>query len=51
MDYKDLHFATLQIHAGLDRSNPSCARGNAITPTAAYSFPTCDYAARLFELS
>lgn len=51
MDYKKLHFATLQIHAGLDRENPSCARGNSITPTAAYRFPSCDYAANLFELS
>lgn len=51
MDYKKLHFDTLLIHAGLDRDNPSCARGNSITPTAAYRFPSCDYAARLFELS
>ena len=51
MDYTKLHFDTLQIHAGHDRGNATCARGNAIYPTAAYSFPSCDYAARLFELS
>lgn len=51
MDYKKLHFDTLLIHAGLDRDNATYARGNAIYPTAAYRFPSCDYAARLFELS
>lgn len=51
MDYKKLHFDTLQIHAGLDKSDPTCSRGIGIHPTAAYRFPTCDYAAGLFELS
>lgn len=51
MNNIDLHFDTLQIHAGHDRANVTCARGNAIYPTAAYRFPSCDYAARLFELS
>lgn len=51
MDYKKLHFDTLQIHAGLDKSDPTCSRGIGIHPTAAYHFPTCDYAAGLFELS
>ena len=45
-----LHFETLQIHGGyhVDQSN---ARGIAIHPTAAYHFPTCEYAANLFTLS
>ena len=51
MDYKKLKFATRQIHAGLDRNEPTGARGVAIYPTAAYRFKTCDYAADLFELS
>ena len=51
MDYTKLHFATRQIHAGLDKDDKTCARGLAIYPTAAYRFPTCDYAARLFDLS
>lgn len=51
MDYKNLKFETLQIHAGLDRDNSTGARGMAIYPTAAYRFKTCDYAAKLFELS
>lgn len=51
MGYKNLHFDTLQIHAGLDKSDPTCSRGIGIHPTAAYRFPTCDYAAGLFELS
>lgn len=51
MDYKKLNFDTLQIHAGLDKSDPTCSRGIGIHPTAAYRFPTCDYAAGLFELS
>lgn len=48
---KELSFQTRQIHAGLDTGNPSYSRGNAIYPTAAYRFPTCDYAADLFDLS
>ena len=51
MDYTKLGFETRQIHAGLDRDNASCSRGTAIYPTAAYRFPTCEYAAGLFELS
>lgn len=51
MDYKKLRFATRQIHAGLDKTDPTCARGVAIHPTAAYRFNTCDHAAKLFELS
>ena len=50
MNDRKLHFETLQIHGGyhVDESN---ARGIAIHPTAAYHFPTCDYAANLFTLS
>lgn len=51
MDYTKLHFATRQIHAGLDKDDKTCARGLAIYPTAAYRFPTCDDAAGLFDLS
>lgn len=51
MDYSKLRFATRQIHAGLDHNPETGARGAAIYPTAAYRFKTCDYAARLFELS
>lgn len=51
MDISKLRFATRQIHAGLDKNDPTCARGVAIHPTAAYRFNTCDHAARLFELS
>lgn len=51
MENKKYRFETLQIHAGLDKSSKSCARGIAITPTAAYRFNSCDHAARLFELS
>lgn len=51
MDLKKLHFDTLQIHAGLDKSDPTCSRGIGIHPTAAYRFPTCGHAADLFELS
>lgn len=51
MDYKNLKFETRQIHAGLDHHPATGARGIAITPTAAYRFETCDYAASLFELS
>lgn len=45
-----LHFETLQIHGGyhVDSTN---SRGIAIHPTAAYHFPTCEYAANLFTLS
>lgn len=51
MDYKKLRFDTRQIHAGLNHEEPTGSRGLAIYPTAAYRFKTCDYAARLFELS
>ena len=51
MDLKNLHFDTLQIHAGLDKTDPTCSRGIGIHPTAAYRFPSCGYAADLFELS
>lgn len=51
MDYKRLRFETRQIHAGLDHNPETGARGVAIYPTAAYRFKTCDYAAKLFELS
>ena len=51
MDYSKLRFETRQIHAGLDHSEPTGARGVAIYPTAAYRFKTCEYAANLFELS
>lgn len=50
MSEKRLRFETRQIHGGyhVDQTN---ARGIAIHPTAAYHFPTCDYAANLFTLS
>ncbi len=48
---ENLHFETLQIHAGLRRDEATGARGIAIYPTAAYRFKSCDHAARLFELS
>ncbi|MBO4942477.1 MAG: aminotransferase class I/II-fold pyridoxal phosphate-dependent enzyme [Muribaculaceae bacterium] len=51
MDYSKLRFSTRQIHAGLDHTPETGARGAAIYPTAAYRFKTCDHAARLFELS
>lgn len=51
MDFKKLRFATRQIHAGLNAADETGSRGVAIYPTAAYRFKTCDYAARLFELS
>ncbi|MBQ8307540.1 MAG: aminotransferase class I/II-fold pyridoxal phosphate-dependent enzyme [Alistipes sp.] len=51
MDFKDLHFETRQIHAGLTPDEATGSRGVAIYPTAAYRFRSCDYAARLFELS
>lgn len=51
-NYKDLGFATRQIHAGLHPENdPTNSRGIAIHPTAAYRFDDCGHAARLFELS
>lgn len=51
MDISKLRFETRQIHAGLDKNDPTCSRGVAIHPTAAYRFNTCDHAAKLFELS
>lgn len=51
MDYSKLKFQTRQIHAGLNNDDATCSRGNAIYPTAAYRFPTCEYAANLFDLS
>lgn len=51
MDYKKYRFETRQIHAGLNHNEPTGSRGVAIYPTAAYRFESCDYAARLFELS
>lgn len=48
---KALGFATRQIHGGLHPGDAGNARGLAIVPTAAYRFPTCEYAANLFELS
>ena len=50
MSERKLHFETLQIHGGY-HVDESQARGIAIHPTAAYHFPTCDYAANLFTLS
>lgn len=47
---RKLHFETLQIHGGY-HVDASQSRGIAIHPTAAYHFPTCDYAANLFTLS
>lgn len=46
-----LRFATRQIHGGIHLGEAGNARGLSIVPTAAYRFPTCDYAAKLFELS
>lgn len=52
MELKKLGFSTRQIHAGLHPETDSThSRGVAIHPTAAYRFPTCEYAADLFELS
>lgn len=48
---KKLRFATRQIHGGLHPGESGNARGLAIVPTAAYRFPSCEYAADLFELS
>ena len=50
MSSRKLGFETLQIHGGY-HVDSSQARGIAIHPTAAYHFPTCDYAANLFTLS
>ena len=50
MSERKLHFETLQIHGGY-HVDESQARGIAIHPTAAYHFPSCDYAANLFTLS
>lgn len=51
MDSKKMRFATRQIHAGLNATEPTGSRGIAIYPTAAYRFRSCDHAAGLFELS
>ncbi|MDE6527811.1 MAG: aminotransferase class I/II-fold pyridoxal phosphate-dependent enzyme, partial [Muribaculaceae bacterium] len=51
MDFSKLRFETRQIHAGLNAADETGSRGVAIYPTAAYRFKTCDYAAKLFELS
>lgn len=51
MDTKKYRFETRQIHAGLDPEIENGARGVGIYPTAAYRFKSCDYAAKLFELS
>ena len=51
MDYKKYRFETRQIHAGLDPTIENGSRGVGIYPTAAYRFKSCDYAAKLFELS
>ena len=51
MDFNKLRFETRQIHAGLNAADETGSRGVAIYPTAAYRFKTCDYAAKLFELS
>lgn len=45
-----LHFETLQIHAGRHEDG-TYSRGAAIYPTAAYEFPSCEYAADLFNLA
>lgn len=51
MDYKKLKFDTRQIHAGLDHTPATGARGVAITPSAAFRFESCEHAANLFDLS
>ena len=51
MNNKKYRFETRQIHAGLDPQIENGSRGVGIYPTAAYRFKSCDYAARLFELS
>ena len=50
MSEKKLRFETKQIHGGY-KVDHTGSRGVAIYPTAAYHFKSCDYAARLFELS
>ena len=50
MSERKLHFETLQIHGGY-HIDASQSQGIAIHPTAAYHFPTCEYAANLFTLS
>ena len=50
MSEKKLRFETKQIHGGYHVDHTG-SRGVAIYPTAAYHFKSCDYAARLFELS
>lgn len=50
MDKSKLRFETKQIHGGY-KVDKTGSRGIAIYPTAAYHFESCDYAARLFELS
>ena len=47
---KNLRFETKQIHGGY-HVDATGSRGVAIYPTAAYHFKSCDYAAKLFELS
>ena len=50
MSEKKLRFETKQIHGGY-HIDATGSRGIAIYPTAAYHFKSCDYAAKLFELS
>ena len=50
MSDKKLRFETKQIHGGY-HVDATGSRGIAIYPTAAYHFKSCDYAAKLFELS
>lgn len=50
MNTDNLHFETLQIHAGRSVDD-TCSRATAIYPTAAYQFPSCNHAADLFNLS
>lgn len=50
MKDNNLKFETRQIHGGYHVDSTQ-ARGIAIHPTAAYHFPTCEYAANLFTLS
>ncbi len=50
LDKSKLRFETKQIHGGY-KVDKTGSRGIAIYPTAAYHFESCDYAARLFELS
>ena len=50
MSKEKLRFETKQIHGGY-HVDATGSRGIAIYPTAAYHFKSCDYAAKLFELS